>query len=134
MNSTEQIESAEITETFVELFFPGAFVSENSQFKVETRDPQAIADMYPNAYCIQFYDLTSKEVVVDGEKQRVSGKRKNLSPKYYPFGRVLNTDDVRKMPGDHHILIANMECNNWPKVVRCRTGNFQPFQEGDEVL
>jgi hypothetical protein len=134
MNPTQQIESEEITETFVEVLFPGFFMPEDSRFKVASRDPKAIADMYPNAYCIQFYDLTSKEVTVDGEKQRASGKRKNLSPKYYPGGLVLTTEDVRNMPGDHGTLVTNMECNNWPRVVLCRTRNFQPFEEGDVVL
>lgn len=134
METTEQTESIEVTETFVELLYPGFLMPETGFDKVESRDPQAVADKYPDAYCFQFCDQTSKEITVDGETKRVSGKRKNLSPKYYPNGLVLTVEDLRKMPGDYRILITNMECNNWPKVVRCRTNNFQPFEEGDVVL
>lgn len=120
--------------TYVEVLYPGSFFPEEDLIKVTKRDPAAIAKKYPRCFCFQFFDLVSKEVEIDGEKQRVSGKRKNLSPKYYPGATVMTADDLRKLDGDYGILISNMRSNGWPAVVRCRQGNFQPFNNGDQIL
>jgi hypothetical protein len=124
----------EVTHTFVEVLYPGVFYPEESVYKVKTRDPQAIADKCPTAFCFEFYDQTRKQVKVDGEHQTVSGKPKNKSGRYYPGATVMTVEDVKRLPGDHSILVSNMEGNNWPRVVKTRRGNFQPFKKGDHIL
>ena len=126
--------SAETTETFVELLFPGAFYPEEQVFVVLKRNPQEIAKKYPGAFAFQFFDLTSRQVEVDGEKQVVSGKRKNISPMYYPGGKLYSKKDVDKMGPDYRMLRANMNNDGWGTMVKTRCGNWQPFKKGDELL
>jgi hypothetical protein len=49
-------------------------------------------------------------------------------------GEVLTVADVEQLPGDHHVLLANMRGNDWGRVVRTRCGNFQPVEPGDVVI
>jgi hypothetical protein len=35
---------------------------------------------------------------------------------------------------NYSILVSNMECNKWDRVVRTVCGNFQPLNEGDKVI
>ena len=124
----------EVTKTYVELFYPGTLFAENERHLVKKRDANGIAKKYPGAFSFQFYDLTSKPVNVDGVERIVAGHRKKVSPKYYPGGTILTAEDVKSMAGDHKILLSNMVGNGWERIVRCRTGNFQPFEKGDVVL
>ena len=120
--------------TFVEVLYPGSFYPEESVHKVKARNPNAIAEKYPKAFCFQFYDVVQKRIVVDGEEQLVSGKRKNKSGRYYPDAALFTVAGLKRLPGDYSILISNMEGNGWSRVVRTRCGNFQPFEEGDHIL
>jgi hypothetical protein len=124
----------ETTCTYVELLYPGIFLPEESTMKVAHRDPITTARCYPAAYSFQFYDLTTVEVIVDGKSRTASGDRKNLSPKYYPNGRVLTQKEVASEDGDHRILISNMEGNGWDRVVKTRAGNYQPFEKDCELI
>ena len=48
---------------------------------------------------------------------------------------VLTIEDVAELAGEDSVLHMNMSVNNWSAVVRCRTGNFQPFDpERQEML
>jgi hypothetical protein len=123
----------ETTNTYVELLYPGTFFSEKEVVKVSEREPEKIAKKYPKAFAFKFYDLTSVEVVVDGEKRVVSGKRKNESPTYYPDGDLFNAKQLSQLPG-MDILVSNMKGNGWKRVVRTRCGNFQPFETECELL
>jgi hypothetical protein len=124
----------EATNTFVEILYPGSFMPEESVHKVKERDPERIAKSYPKAFCFEFYDVVQNRITVDGEEQTVSGKRKNKSGRYYPGATVFTTEDLKKLPEDFSILISNMECNGWTRVVRTRRGNFQPLEKGDHIL
>lgn len=46
--------------------------------------------------------------------------------------RSCRLDQVRAMGFD--ILASNMRANGWPTVIRCRTGNWQPFDDDDRLL
>lgn len=126
----------EVQKTYVEILYPGSFFPEEDVIVVNKRDPKKISSKYPTAFSFQFYDLVSKEIEVDGEKQQVSGKKKNISPKYYPDGELYTANQLRKIDAkEYDILISNMECNGWKHVVKTRRGNFQPFEQGkDELL
>lgn len=59
----------------------------------------------------------------------------NSSDRYRIYiGELLTSDDVRALPGDHTILLSNMQSNGWDPIVRTRRGNFQPLEEGDVVI
>lgn len=125
---------SEQTNTYVEVLFPGSFYPEESVYKVAARDPEDIAKKYPKCFAFRFYDLTSKTVTVDGEQQKVSGKEKNKTGRYYPDAQLYTTQGLKELPGDYEILISNMECNGWKHVVKTRRGNFQPFEKNDVIL
>jgi hypothetical protein len=122
----------ETTKTYAELMFPGSFFSEDSVIEVSKRDPVALAKKHENAFSIRFFDLTSTEVVVDGVKRVVSGERKNLSPLYFPDGKIKTLAQIKKM--DAPMILSNMECNGWDRVVRTRRGTYQPFESGCEII
>jgi hypothetical protein len=123
------------TKTYVEVMYPGILFSESSVEEVDYRDPYAVAKKYKNAFGFRFFDQERTEVKVGSKKQTVSGERKNESKFYYPDGETYTVADVKKLKGDHSILISNMEGNGYKKVVRTRMGNFQPFDsKTDEII
>ena len=126
--------TGEQTNTYVEILYPGSFYPEESVLKVKTRAPEEIARKYPKAFAFRFYDLTQKEVTVDGQKRTVSGQEKNKTGRYYPEAQLFTVAGLKALPGDYEILISNMECNGWKHVVQTRRGNFQPFEKGDVIL
>ena len=126
---------SEVTKTYVEFLYPGALFVEEEVKEVNDRDVKKILKIMPKgAFCFRIYDQTSKETKVDGETRTVFGKEKNKTGKYYPGGRSYNLAEIKKMGKDYSILASNMECNDWPIVVRSRAGNFQPFEKGDIIL
>jgi len=123
------------TKTYVEVMYPGILFSESDIQEVDYRDPDAIAKKYKNAFGFRFFDQERTQVKVGSKTQTVSGERKNESKFYYPGGKTFTTAEVKKLKGDHEILISNMEGNGYAKVVRTRMGNFQPFDsKTDEII
>lgn len=56
---------------------------------------------------------------------------------YYLSGTVLTIEDVKKRNNlNDKILISNMECNGYKKIVESNTGWkwTQPFRKGDVLL
>ena len=144
----------EITKTYVEFSYPGALFAETEDKEIITRDVKKVLKIMPKgAFCFRFYDMTSKEVTIDGEQETVFGKEKNKkrpcrrtgplfvfgkeknkSGKYYPGATPYTIEQVKKIGKDFSILASNMECNNWPTVIKTRIGNFQPLEKGDIIL
>ena len=114
----------EITKTYVEFSYPGALFAETEDKEIITRDVKKVLKIMPKgAFCFRFYDMTSN-----------FGKEKNKSGKYYPGATPYTIEQVKKIGKDFSILASNMECNNWPTVIKTRIGNFQPLEKGDIIL
>ncbi len=123
------------TKTYVKVYYPGIIFSEDEVVEVGNRDVKKVAKKYKNAYAFRFFDQARADVKIDGQTKKVFGEERNGSKTYYPGGEVLTLADVKRLDGDHKILISNMECNGYKKVVRSRVGNFQPFDDKkDEVI
>jgi hypothetical protein len=123
------------TKTYVKIYYPGILFSEDEVVEVDHRDGEKIAKKYKNAYAFRFYDQAREDVVIDGCTQTVFGEERNSGKTCYPGGEVLTLADVKRLPGDYKILIGNMKCNGYKKVVRSRLGNFQPFDDAkDEIV
>jgi hypothetical protein len=121
--------------TYVMYLIPGSFMPEEVSRTVDKRDTDSAAKQAPaEAFAFYFYDVIRQTVAVDGQDVTLSSRALNRSPRYYLDAVVLDADAVAALPGDHHILLSNMRANRWPRVVQCRTGNFQPLQDGDVVL
>ncbi len=117
-----------------EYLLPGAFMPEQATRQLERRDPNEAAAAAPHgAYCFKLYDLpTTTAEAPEGFDLRP--KRANESKgRYYIGGTVYTLAKVKKMP-DMHIMAVNMECNRWPRAIKCRTGNWQPFLAADELV
>jgi hypothetical protein len=112
---------------YIEFYFPGAFVSETEVHPVASRNAPVVMPL--GAYAYRFF--ARQEAEMNGEILR--GKAHDHSPMTY-FGKALTLDEVKALDGDYRILISNMECNRWNRVVRTVRGNFQPLLDGDVVL
>jgi len=118
-------------QTFVEFRIPGVFVSETETRRVKSRRRPRSIPKY--AYCYRFFDQAVGEAELDGEKIEVTGEQRNVSGRYFLGGTVYDRERIPKTR-DNRILISNAENNGWNKVIRCRTGNWQPFLEDDQVV
>jgi hypothetical protein len=134
--SVEMITLSGKTKTYVELLYHSILFSENEVVEVDSRDSEAIANKYKNAFGFHFFDQARTDVELDGKTQPVFGERRTVSPWYYPGGKVYTLNDVKslKPKKDYEILISNMEGNGYSKVVKTRHGGFVPFQEEDVVI
>jgi hypothetical protein len=118
----------------VEYEFPGSFFPESSSRDIRVRDPRLAVELAPEgAYAFAFYDVAD-DLPDLGPEYAVSRKPQNRSARYFIDGRLVTIDDVLALPGDHDILISNMRANEFERVVRCRTGNWQPFGDDDELI
>lgn len=112
---------------YVEVFFPGSFVSETSVREVANRVDAF--ELPRGAYGYRFF--ARNEIEQDGET--LKGGRKDVGPMTY-YGEVLTLEDVQALPGGHRILVSNMKCNKRERVVRTIYGDFHPLDAWDVVL
>ncbi len=114
---------------YIEYFYPGSFVSESSAQEVADRTTPG--ELPKGAYGYRFF--ARSEVTQDGETLR--GQQKDHSPMTY-FGEVMTLDEVKALTpfSDYRILVSNMECNRWDRVVRTIRGQFMPLNAGDSVV
>lgn len=123
------------TTTYVTYKHPGSFMSEESVEPVDVRNPQQQANDAPSsAFAFFYFDVATAIVDVEGERIETSSGRRNISSTYYINAELMSSDKVAALPGDHSILLSNMRGNGWDPVVRCRTGNFQPFEADKHEL
>lgn len=118
-------------------FIPGLLFSEETTRILEARDPTEAAAKAPrSAFAFELYDVEEPDFDYDRERFDVVPKRQNVSGRYYLGGEVLTVAELKERFGDdpaHRILIANIE-GSYPAAIRCRTGNWQPFEDGDTLL
>ncbi len=124
--------------TVVTFYRPGSFFSEESTQEVTTHDPKEIAKLAPeHSFCFTIRDYVAKTTIVDGEEFEKTEAEGESTGRFYIGGSVYTVDEMRAQFGedsDKRILISNMESNGWPAVIQCKTGNWQPFGEKDELL
>lgn len=94
-----------------------------------SRDVDALRPFPSSAFAVVFFDVTEGEM--DGVP--VTSAPRNYSPRIYLGGEVFTMD---QLPDDdkHRTLRSNAECNGWDRLIRCRTGNWQPLREGETVV
>ncbi len=119
--------------TYARFLFPGSFVSEESVKEVPSRNVAEL-DIPGNAFALQFFDQGTAVFNVDGHEVEFTSKRINVSGNTYIGGLLMTLEEVRQRHPDKSNLIANMEGNGWNRVIQCRTGNFQPFEDGDTQI
>jgi len=114
---------------YIEFFYPGAVVSDSITQEVADRSPPA--ELPKGAYGYRFF--ARSEVTQDGETLR--GQPKDYSPMTY-YGEEMTLDEVKNLTpsSDYRILVSNMECNRWDRVVRTISGQFMLPNDGDLVV
>jgi len=128
--------------TYVAYLHPGSFFSEESVSKVPNRDPnQQTKDAPQSAFAFFYYDIVTSVVDVEGERIETASTRRNISKTYYVDAELLDYAAVEALaneegisPTSHRILLSNMHGNGYDLVVRCRTGNFQPYEPDKQEL
>ena len=119
-----------VRKTYIEFLYPGSFFSESSTQEVKTRDVSKVK-VPKNAFGFKFFDILSVVVDTDGKKVKLTSERINVSPKHYYGGKLYTVAELKREFPNERILISNIEGNGYPKAIRCRTGNWQPFEKTD---
>ena len=127
-----------IEKHFVTFYSPGTFVAETTEKPIDSWDIETAKKMAAkiterhgaHPYGFRFSTRSRKDDELDSKVTKTSGK-------YYLNCKVVTLAEIknRKDPKDS-ILISNMECNKWDKVVQSIKGWqwTQPLEKGDVVL
>lgn len=115
--------------TYVEFFMPGIMFPNTTIREVKDRNANALL-VPPGVYKFVYFDM--REITYLGDVY-TSDKRLNVSGNYYIGGTVHTLDDIPNTE-QYRILLDNMRCNHWDRMIECSTGNWQPFNAGDIVI
>jgi hypothetical protein len=131
--------------TYAQPKYPGFFFpEEGASVRVEMRlSAEGIAALFPDKddrlgrwFAIEVTEQNWKlwESEEGGRKWEPAADGSRKSYRIY-IGELLTREDVAALPGNHEILLRNMEYNeDCNPIMRTRCGNFQPFGENDVVL
>ena len=123
---------------FVTFLSPGTFVAEQTTKEIDAWDvdqaiemSRSISERY-GAKPYGFY-FTTRSRADDELDSRVTER----SGTYYLGGKIETIDDVRaRNDPSERILLSNMECNGWNRII-VNTNSWkvtQPFGDGDTLL
>lgn len=133
--------------TYAQPLYPGSlYPEEGASVRIEQRlSPEGIVALLSgikpdwtnlNWFAIEVTEQNWKlwKTEEGDEKWKPAGDGSRKSYRIY-IGELLTREDVEALPGDHGILLSNMEYNDdCDPIVRTRMGNFQPYCENDVVL
>ena len=123
------------TQPMARYYMPGSFFSEDEAREIsDCSIDAAVAQAPEDAFAFVLYDRPVIDFEYDPKLFRVAPVPQNESGKHYLGGKTYTPDELRALPGDHRILIGNVEGNGWGRAIQCRTGNWQPFEEGDVLV
>ena len=127
----------DMEKNFVVFCSPGTFVAEQDTKEIESWNVEEAIEMAKSikqrhgAYPYGFYFITR------GRRQNELDSRiRKTSGIYYLGGTVKTLEDVKAEndPGNR-ILISNMECNKWDRVIVTNGWGWTlPLEKGDIVL
>lgn len=99
---------------YVSVFYPGLIVSDESSQEINSRD-EFVAPK--NALGFRFFD--KEEYVINGTLCK--SDKINISPMYYQ-GRAYTLEQAMYKFGASSILVSNMKCNRWNRIVEHSSG------------
>jgi|GEM_PF-1488710 len=117
------------TKHFVAFDTPGTFFPETEVRQVATRIPAKLERVPERTYAIEFFD--QEEVEVNGEVLR--GDPKNRSRRIV-FGQVFEKEQLRAEGFNERSPLWHNADNTDGKVIKCMTGNWQPWGEDFVIL
>jgi hypothetical protein len=114
---------------YVEEYYPGCIVAETVEKEIKTREGY-VSD--PKCFGYRFYDRYEDEFEDNGQTIKRYSENCNKSPNYYK-GTVKTIEQIaQEKPGS--ILLRNMECNNWNRVLDTQYGQCVPLRDEDIVI
>lgn len=130
----------------VRFYHPGTFFAEDSSEPLRERSAGAAVAAAPKgAFAFVLYDAPVPDFKYDPLLFSVTPRPQNMSAKHYLGGRVFTSDELRALaveegdPDKYRTLISNV--TNYVarlpvegRAIRCRTGNWQPFEDGDVLV
>ncbi len=122
---------------FVSFLSPGTFVHEETTKPIESWDVEKAKEMArgiterhdATPFGFRFSTRERKDDELDSKVVKRSGC-------YYLGGRVMTLADVKREMPNEHILIGNMECNGYDRII-VNTNSWkivQPLNADDVVL
>lgn len=120
-------------QTMMEVYYPGAIVSETECLEVKSRD-HANIKLSPRAFGYKFFDRVTQEATLEDGTKVPHVKSENYSVMYFPDGEIYTLAQVERLFPDLEILAANMRNNGYPAVVKTRRGNWMPFNSGEAEI
>ncbi len=114
---------------YVQFFYPGLFVSDDSTTGIDKRDLSEV-NVPKNCFAFRFFDRTESKV--DGEW--LVGEKKNFSKTYYVEAEAWRISDIKGSEHDTGFLVSNLTRNKNMAGVRCRSGNWQSLEKGDHIV
>lgn len=122
-----------IRKHFVRFRYLGSFFSKESSNEVADRDPLKVG-VPEGAFAFTFYDLVVGVAIENGKAIPVSSAALDESNHYYYGGKIYTVTELKKELPNKRILVSNIECNGYRRAIKCRTGNWQPFGDGDVYI
>lgn len=122
---------------FVVFCSPGTFFSEQTEKEIPKWDVEAAKKMAKHikerygAAPYGFYFITKER-----RRDELNSKQTKQSGMYFLGGKIMTLAEVRKEMPNEHILISNMECNHWDKII-INTNSWKvtlPFTEEDRLI
>ena len=123
---------------FVTFYSPGTFFSEQTTKEIDSWDIKIAVEMAENVgerYNATPYGFTFTERERgDGDLDSRISKTSNM---HYLGGELFTLEQIKaKNDPEDRILISNMECNKWNRVIT-NTNSWKvtlPFEDGDILL
>lgn len=122
---------------FVHFLSPGTLVHEESSYEIDSWDIDKAKKMSKKikerhgATPFAFFFTTRSRGQDDLDSKVVAS-----SPNYYLGGKIMTLNDVKRQMSSEKILISNMECNKWDRII-INTNSYritQPLNDDDVVL
>lgn len=127
-------------------YMPGSFLAEDTARELSDLSADAALTVAPdNAFAFVLYESPICDFEFDASRFRLLPIPQNESAKHYIGGEVFTCDELRELaiaegdPKKYDILISNVS-SGWGhtleegRAIRCRTGNWQPFEDGDVLV
>lgn len=123
---------------FVKFYSPGTLVSEETSIEIGSWDVREAIELSKGIkerhgatpFAFDF-------ITMDRGDDDLNAKEVDRSQRYFLGGKILTLDEIKRKndPADS-ILISNMECNGWDRVIENNNSwkTVQPLRENDIVL
>jgi len=122
----------QITKTFVTYFYAGVFVADTSTREIKNKNGRQ--RFPPGAFAYQFYN--HDYIIMPDGKNVPMGDDYDCSGLHYRAegSNIYTLEQVKKLFPKEKVMISNMECNGYKKVIKTHIGNWRELNEEDKIV